>query len=168
VALLKVSPIDLTSLFGFTPRPDLPAGKKAARLAQRPLSCAPVPRPGITLERSVKGGRRPLASGTPARRGARNSETLRQQPDQPLVRESIPTRVTVADSVGAFPGASSRRIGDQSHADLIQVNKRSFMAGQRPSFRCSAGSTSERLCPTHDGHPTLSNTSVRCPTPSGQ
>lgn len=111
VALSEVSPIDLTSFSGFTPRLDLPAGIKAARLAPRPLSPAPVPRPGITLKQSVEGGRRRFASGTPATRGAHNSETLRQQPDQPLVRESIPTRVTVAVSVDAFPGAPSRRIG---------------------------------------------------------
>ena len=105
--------------FGFTPRLDLPAGIKVARLAPRPLSSAPVPRLGITLKHSVEGGRRQFASGTPATRGAHNSETLRQQPDQSLVRESIPTRVTVAVLVNAFSGAPSRRIGDESHTDLF-------------------------------------------------
>jgi hypothetical protein len=40
----------------------------------------------MILEHRFEGGRRPFASGTPANRGARNSETLVQQPDhQPLV-----------------------------------------------------------------------------------
>ena len=61
----------------------------------------------------VEGGRRQFASGTPATRGAHNSETLEQQPDQSLVRESMPSRVTVANLVDACPGAPSRRIGDE-------------------------------------------------------
>ena len=83
------------------------------------FSYAPAFRPGINLERSVEGGRRPFASGTPAIRGARNSETLRQQPDQPLVREPIPTRITVAISVDAFPRPPSIRIVNYFHERVI-------------------------------------------------
>ena len=54
-----------------------------------------------------------------------------QQPDQALVRESIPTRVTVAVPVHAFPGTPSRRIGDQSHADLIWVKNRPHQSSCR-------------------------------------
>ena len=46
-----------------------------------PLLVCQVPRLGTILKLVVEGGRRPFASGTPAIRGAHNSETLRQQPD---------------------------------------------------------------------------------------
>lgn len=95
---------------GFTPRLNLPAGIKAARLAPRSLSSAAVSRLGITLEHSVEGGRRQFASGTPPT-GRAQQRTPRQQPDQGLVRESTPTRVTVAASVDAFLWTTSRRIG---------------------------------------------------------
>ena len=55
-------------------------------------------------------------------RGTHNSETPRQQPNQPLVREPIPTRITVAISVDAFLGCPSigvanyfRRMGEFDH-----------------------------------------------------
>src|SRR5258705_5834896 len=65
-----------------------------AGLSRRPLSSAPVPRPRIILRHRLEGGCCPFASGTPATRGAHNSETLVQQPDrQLLVRESVPSRI---------------------------------------------------------------------------
>lgn len=113
VALSKVSSIGLPSIHDFTLRLALPAGIQVARLASRPRSSAPVLRFGIILKHRVEGGRRPFASGTPATRGAHNSETSMQQPDhQWLVRESISSRITVALSVDTFRGSPSRRIGD--------------------------------------------------------
>lgn len=76
--------------------------------APRPVfSKASVPRPGTTLKQVVEGGRRRSASGTPPRGRAQQRNTG-QQPDQALVRESIPNRGTVAAPVDAFPGVASR------------------------------------------------------------
>lgn len=87
--------------------PGLPAGITAARYAPQPLPPALVTRPGIPLKHGVEGGRRRLASGTPATRGAHNSKTPRPQPDQSLVREPIPNRITAAIPVNAFRGCAS-------------------------------------------------------------
>jgi len=58
-------------------------GGQLARLASRQSGvCAPALRVGIILKLLIEGGRRPFASGTPATRGAHNSGTLVQQPDQ--------------------------------------------------------------------------------------
>ena len=65
------------------------------------------------------------------RTGRAQQRIPRQQPDQALVRESIPTRVTVASSLHAFPGTPSRRIGDHSHADLIWVKNRPHQSSCR-------------------------------------
>ena len=81
VALSEVSSIGLRSIQDYTLRLAIPAGIQVAQLASRPLSSAPVPRFGIILKHRVEGGRRPFASGTPATRGAHNSETLVQRPD---------------------------------------------------------------------------------------
>jgi hypothetical protein len=63
----------------------LPADQ-VARLVSHLKSSAPILRLGLILKHHVEGGRCPFASGTPAKRGAHNSETLVQQPDdQPLV-----------------------------------------------------------------------------------
>lgn len=112
VALLDISSIDMPSIPGFTLRLDLPGGIQVARLAPRPLSLASVPRLGIILKHSVEGGHRPFASGTPATRGAHNSEKLRQQPDQLLVRKSIPSRIIEVFSVNTFLRSPSSHIGD--------------------------------------------------------
>ena len=78
----------------------------------------------IILKHRVEGGRRPLASGTPAIWGAHNSEALVQQPShQSLVRESIPSQVIEAPSVGAFRALPSRRISDQFLANVTKVKK---------------------------------------------
>jgi hypothetical protein len=119
VVLSEVSSIGLPSIHNFKLRLASPAGFQAARLASRPRSCAPVLRFEIILKRRVEGGRCPFASGTPATRGAHNSEKPMQQPDhQSLVRESIPSRITVALSVDTLPGPPSRCIGDYLHANL--------------------------------------------------
>ena len=62
----------------------------------------------LPSNRRSESGRRQLASGTPAMRGAHNSERLEQQPAQALVRGPIPNRVTVATSVDAFRSDASR------------------------------------------------------------
>ena len=94
----------------FIDRPVLYSRLHATRLRSRVLSSAPVPRPGITLRHPLEGGRCLFASGTPATRGAHNSETLMQQPDHKLlVRESIPSRIAEALSVDAFRRFLSRR-----------------------------------------------------------
>jgi hypothetical protein len=87
----------------------------------------------MILGHGVEGGRRAFASGAPATRGARNSETLMQQPDhQYLVRESIPSRIAEAPSVDAFCRSLSRsnafHIGDVAmidHGYLTEVNEHS-------------------------------------------
>lgn len=56
-----------------------------------------------TLEHRVEVVATRSLQAHPQTRGAHNSETLRQQPSQWLVREPIPTRVTSAISVNAFP-----------------------------------------------------------------
>lgn len=81
------------------------------QLDRRPFVVCSGLRLGIILRHRVEGGRRPFASGAPARWGAHNSETLMQQPDhQLLVQESIPSRIAEALSVGAFRRSLSRRI----------------------------------------------------------
>ena len=79
----------------------------------RPLGAtsAPALRPGIILRLHLEGGGCPSASGAPARRGAHNSETPVQQPDQQfLVRESVPRRVAETLQVDAFRRGLSRRV----------------------------------------------------------
>jgi len=113
-----MSSIDLLTIPGFKLRLNLPVGIQVAPLASPPLPFAPVPRLGIILKHRVEGGRRPFASGTPATRGAHNSEIPMQQPDQPLVRESIPSRTTEVLLVDAFLGSASIGIADPLPANL--------------------------------------------------
>jgi hypothetical protein len=104
-------------------------------------SSAPVPRLGIILRHRLEGGRCPSASGTPATRGAHNSEILVQQPDrQLLVRESLPSRIAETCSVDAYRRSLSRRsayrIGmtaARCWLYLTQVNERALPANSGPA-----------------------------------
>ena len=84
----KFSSIGVLSIHDYTLHSGIPAGIPVTRLASRPLPRAAVSRLGIILKHRIEGGRCPSASGTPATRGAHNSETSVQQPDHQTLAEN--------------------------------------------------------------------------------
>ena len=91
-------------------KPRTPCRDSSGASRITPLAIYSGSRLGIILKHRVEGGRRPFASGTPATRGAHNSEIRVQQPDHHwFVRVSIPNRITVALTVDSFRTRSSIR-----------------------------------------------------------
>jgi len=103
-----ISSIGLLSIFDCTYAQASPQGSKQ-RDSRRAL-CRLLQFPGSeNLKHRVEGGRRPFASGTPATRGAHNSESVVQQPDHQSLIENQPEPNHRSASSWRLPRAAVKR-----------------------------------------------------------
>ena len=120
VMLLEVSSIDLTSVFGFTLRLNLPVGTTVANSATTFAVGSGDPdqnNPQTWCRRWSP----PVRFRCTRKRGAHNSEKQSWKPDQSFVREPIPIRITLALPVNAYFGLQSIAIATGICDELIWV-----------------------------------------------